>query len=54
MKPLKLSIMPMPMADAGGTPNRSKNRTSSASRAAVDGRHRAMNWIAYCSISTGM
>ena len=52
--PLTLSMSPNERAVAAGMPNFWKNRTSSASRAAVAGRTSEMNWIAYCSIRTGM
>ena len=52
-KVLKLSIMPIDTAPAPGTPTRSQNRTSSATRAAELGTARAMNWTPYWSMSTG-
>ncbi|MNO05498.1 hypothetical protein D3C81_2269120 [compost metagenome] len=53
VNPLTESSTPNVSAVAAGMPNRWKNRTSSASRAAVAGSTSAMNPIAYCSISTG-
>ena len=52
-KVLKLSIMPIVTAPAAGTPTRSKNRISRATRAAELGTARAMNWIPYWSIREG-
>ena len=50
---LKLSIAPIETAPALGTPARSQNRTSSASRAAELGTASEMNCTPYWSISTG-
>ena len=50
---LKLSSMPIEIAPAPGTPTRSQNRTSRATRAAELGTASAMNWTPYWSMSTG-
>ncbi len=52
-KVLKLSIAPIETAPALGTPARSQNRTSMASRAAELGTASEMNCTPYWSISTG-
>ena len=52
-KVLKLSSMPIETAPAPGTPTRSQNRTSRATRAAELGTASAMNWTPYWSMSTG-
>ena len=53
MNPQTLSITPMEIAAPPSMPLRPKKRTSRASRAAELGTARAMNWMAYSSMSTG-